>query len=501
MKIFKRILLVTMALCLGGFIGNVFSSHFVSPASADDVSDDAEITIRIKSHESTMTWFAADFICPVTDSTTNRKLLAATENTLSAEVFDGKSLSIIDVAVALSNLNNNLWTVDQATEFVGSTITTDEWSEFIDTLKSDNLPLKQSFDQENFNNFLNKKTVDTYEKKQVDAASGKTAYTLLWYYPEKANDTKAKITYKMADGSAVPADKVPENPRIVTGVSGDTYTDTNHYLIPKIDGYEANANEFTFDNHGKLDADGDQDITITYAKPSPVNHSTGASEPDVVTSDPFKVYGKRGLYRYQNPDFNKSERLQGYAKKSKTYAPIFTVVKTVKNKAGLARYQLSDGSYITANPDYVAKLYWQGTHYQTLYVTNPRGVNAHQTTTFTDKLGHYKQGSAVTVIKRVRKGQMTRYQLADGTYITGNKQWVSPNRPRLVTRVKAKTKVTVYRNTDLKRIHTHYAKNHLIAVKGWDDTNGDRSAKPGQKLYRVSGGYILANTRDLKVIK
>ncbi|MFC6274029.1 DUF5776 domain-containing protein [Levilactobacillus tangyuanensis] len=501
MKVFKRILLVSMALCLGGFIGDTISRHCVTPASDDDINNDAGINITIKFHEDPVAIIDQSFYYPVTETTTNHEILAMTEKATSDNVLEGQPFSFIKFSISLSNLNNNLWTIDQATEYVGLPFTANDWAAYTTMLKSDDLPLKQSFDNENFENYLNKRAVDTYDNRRTDPVSGQVFYLYNWYYPEKANDTRAKITYKMADGSAVPADKIPENPRIVTGVSGDTYTDTNHYLIPEIDGYKASTDNFTFDNQAKLDVKGDQDITITYTK-IPSSHNTAEpGEPDVATPDPFKVYGKRGLYRYQNPDFNKSERLQGYAQKSKTYAPIFTVIKTVKNKAGLARYQLSDGSYITANPDYVAKLYWQGAHYQTLYVTNPRGVTAHQATTFTDKLGHYKQGSAITVIKRVRQGQMTRYQLADGTYITGNKQWVSPNRPRLVTRVKTKAKVAVYRNTDLKQIRTHYAKNRIITVKGWDDTNGDRSAKPGQKLYRVSGGYILANARDLKVIK
>ncbi|WP_225426636.1 DUF5776 domain-containing protein, partial [Levilactobacillus tongjiangensis] len=64
---------------------------------------------------------------------------------------------------------------------------------------------------------------------------------------------------------------------------------------------------------------------------------------------------------------------------------------------------------------------------QRVVVFNPKGTYEYQQTTFSHakRVKHLKQGTVVHVKRLVRRGVMTRYQLTNGTYLTGNKQWVS----------------------------------------------------------------------------
>ncbi|MGX6428074.1 DUF5776 domain-containing protein [Levilactobacillus yonginensis] len=216
---------------------------------------------------------------------------------------------------------------------------------------------------------------------------------------------------------------------------------------------------------------------------------------------PFKIYGKQKLYRYTNPTFQNHQRVQAHAKKTRAHAPVFTVVKKTTSKNGAARYQLSDGSHVTANSKYVANLYWKSNSYKTLHVTNPKGVNVHRNTGLTSKVRHMKQGTAIKVAKVVKVGQTTRYQLPNGNYITGSKKYVSPTKPKTVQKVKAKTTVRVYKDVNLTKVAKTYKKGATIKVSGWDHSHGDKTHRSGVKRYKVAGGFITANSKYVKVVK
>lgn len=398
---------------------------------------------------------------------------------------------------------NKLWTLSQFMSYYAQVmgLSDSQVSEFTATFGSDPFKLKgQAIDEQATQKLFDQKV--TYD--------GSTSpFEVDLNVPLTKADISMKITYKMADGSNLPA-SVTDNAdssdgatatRVVTGYDGQVFNDKHHFLIPEISGYTANPTGITFDS-SKVGADGNQDVTITYSKPttatSSPNKPTKSTKPTSRVA--FKVYAKRGLNRYRNADFKRSERVQGYAKKAKAYAPIFSVVKTVTSKAGNQRYELADGTYITANADYVGKLYWSG-HYNKLFVTNPKGTNVYSSTTFTNKVRHLKQGAAVAVTKVVKQGLTTRYELADGTYITGNKQWVSPTKPTMVTKVKATTKINRYQTVNLKKRIKSYKKGSTITVKGWDYSHGDRPDISGTKRYRVAGGYITANPRLVHSVK
>ncbi|KRL21235.1 DUF5776 domain-containing protein [Lentilactobacillus kisonensis] len=140
----------------------------------------------------------------------------------------------------------------------------------------------------------------------------------------------------------------------------------------------------------------------------------------------FKVYAKKSLYSYKSVNFTKNNRVKKYVVKSRMTAPTFTVIAKAKSANGTARYKLSDGTYITANKKYVANLYWQTKH-SNLYVTNKTGLYEYKSTTLSKKnqVKHVKKGQALQVKKVVKHGATTRFQLTNGNYITGNKQFTS----------------------------------------------------------------------------
>jgi len=306
----------------------------------------------------------------------------------------------------------------------------------------------------------------------------------------------ATIKYVYANGSqAKPTQKV----------SGKVTDDAQTITSPTIAGYTPNQTDVNVDfSTNAFKTNPDQTITVTYTKKATNSGSTstpsGTVKDDVVANASLKVYAKQALYRYQHADFKKSDRIQGYAQKNRTYAPVFDVVKTVKSTAGHTRYELSDGTYITANPDYTGKLYWQGT-YPKLYVTNPKGINRYQTVKLATKVNHVKQGTALAITQVVKRGPMTCYKLADGTYVTGNKQLVSPIKPKVVMQVKAKTRVRLYKTVNLKQVIKTYKKGSIITVKGWDYSYGSNPSISGTKRYQVAGGYITANSRFVTPFK
>lgn len=233
------------------------------------------------------------------------------------------------------------------------------------------------------------------------------------------DDVTAIIHYQFANGQKAAPSK------LVYGPTGTTQKVTS----PTVSGYTPDQamTEVTFGTDRK-------ELTVTYT-PTPTNtgNNTDAgttTTPDQVTK-PFKsfmIYAKRALYQYPSATFKASQRQQFHRHQPRIKADTFKVIGTVKSTAGRLRYHLSDGSYVTANPDYVANLYWQGQSYQRIKVTNPRGTYQYKQTTFkrANRQTYLKKGTVVKVTQVIHKGYMTRYQLANGQYITGNKQWVTP---------------------------------------------------------------------------
>ncbi|WP_261809639.1 DUF5776 domain-containing protein [Levilactobacillus humaensis] len=293
------------------------------------------------------------------------------------------------------------------------------------------------------------------------------------------------VTYKSSDGKA----DLPDD-HDLNGMIGTTITDSD--VFPDIPGYTSRQKSITL-------TDKPQNLTVFYQK-NPSVPSNSETDNGIGNSS-FKVYGKQKFYRYKNVDFKKSERVQKYVKKPRIYAPVFTVVGTATSKAGNPRYKLSDGTYITAKSDYVAKLYWQKMTTQTMYVTNPKGIKTHATTIFNDQISRLKQGTAVPVTKLVKVGNVTRYELPDGTYITGSKCYVTPNKPKTVIKVQGRDGRNRYSDVNLNERLQHYKKGHVFKVTGWDYSHGWNTAVHGTKRYKVAGGYITGNPKLVKIVK
>jgi len=107
----------------------------------------------------------------------------------------------------------------------------------------------------------------------------------------------------------------------------------------------------------------------------------------------------------------------------------------------------------------------------------------------------------VAVTKLVKDGDTTRYQLANGTYVTGNQRYVTTDKPQWVTRVKAEGGRNLYSDVDLTHRLKHYRKGHIFTVKGWDYSYGHNQLISGTKRYKISGGYITGNPKLVKIIK
>jgi len=320
-----------------------------------------------------------------------------------------------------------------------------------------------------------------YETFPVDVNQGPQTFTIV----PQDQLLHATVNYKFADGTeAAPSAKL-------SGYAGLT---TVSAKSPTISGYTPDQKEVAV-----AFAPTEKTYTVTYkanpTTPTATESSASSSTADEATTfTPFKIYGKRALYTYKNATFKKNQRVSHYAQKAKAYAPIFEVVGTAKSTSGHLRYKLADGTYVTANADYVGALYWQGM-YQKLYVTNPKGTNAYDGTSFAQatKQKHYRQGTALTVVKQTQVGQTTRYELTNGTYVTGNKQWVSPTKPRLVKQVKVKRTIRLYRDVNGSTFIKRIKPGKTLTVTGWDYSHGRNPRLSGTLRYRVAGGYITAN--------
>lgn len=143
---------------------------------------------------------------------------------------------------------------------------------------------------------------------------------------------------------------------------------------------------------------------------------------------PFMIYTKQALYRYAKPTFKGKGRLKFYRRYSRQTAPTFKVVGVKRSANGRLRYKLADGSYVTARKAFVYNLYWQGKRYTKIRLD--RTVYQYKRTKFAkvNRQKRLKKGTLVTVKRVVHRGYMTRYQLSNGSYITGNKQFITPRR-------------------------------------------------------------------------
>ena len=141
---------------------------------------------------------------------------------------------------------------------------------------------------------------------------------------------------------------------------------------------------------------------------------------------PFMIYLKRALNRYLRATFKRNQIQQHYRQYSRQTAPTFKVVGTQRSSQGRLRYRLSDGGFVTARKAFTANLYWQGKTYTRLRVDRTIYQHSQAKLTRKSRIKVLKRGQVVRIKRMiVRRGYMTRYQLTNGQYVTGNKQFVT----------------------------------------------------------------------------
>lgn len=165
------------------------------------------------------------------------------------------------------------------------------------------------------------------------------------------------------------------------------------------------------------------------ASPNQTNPTT--TTPKVTSKSPSTksikvVYATTKLNLYRNQALTK--RATTYAKRTRTQRPTFTVLKQLTNRQGVKVYyvvnRISDRKgYISASNHYTTNAYYQ-TRGRKIKVISHYGLTSYQQAGLQTKKKHYRFGTTLTVKRIVKRGLTTRFQLADGSYVSGNKTLV-----------------------------------------------------------------------------
>jgi len=238
-----------------------------------------------------------------------------------------------------------------------------------------------------------------------------------------------------------------------------------------------------------------QSVTYTYAK----NIVTPVVKNSV-------IYATKGLNLYTTPTFSQSAKQAHYAKKSRMNRPMFKVVGFATSKNGVNRYRVKDlngrrvTGYITTRTDYVAPVYYAGKQKQ-VTVINSKGLNGYAKKNLTGKRAHYRQGQVLRVKQIVNHNLTTRFILGNGQYVSGNKKLVIAGKHVMPKRIRTKTAINRYGTANLTKKNKHIAKGTTLKVTGWAYSNANNFRKGDTLRYKVSGGYITANSRFIQTIK
>lgn len=147
------------------------------------------------------------------------------------------------------------------------------------------------------------------------------------------------------------------------------------------------------------------------------------------------VYASKKIALYKDSTFKKSQRIATYKKAKRVNRPMFIVKGYARSNDGILRYKVKDVNhgtktagktgYITANSKYVSPVYYRSVpKSKIITVISKNGVNAYKTASSKEKVKHYKRGTHLKIKKIVNYHLTSRYQLANGSYVTGNKKLV-----------------------------------------------------------------------------
>lgn len=175
----------------------------------------------------------------------------------------------------------------------------------------------------------------------------------------------------------------------------------------------------------------------TVTKPSTT--TTTVKVPSSAAKKGTTIYAVKKLSLYKTPTFKATNKVVSYTKVTRKDRPKFVVVGYARSANGALRYQVRDvnrGSqtfgkkgYITAKPSYAQSTYYQSLpKSKTVTVVNKTGVNAYRSSKLNGQIRHYKANAQLKVKKVVRYKTTTRYELSDGSFITGNKDFIIQGR-------------------------------------------------------------------------
>lgn len=228
------------------------------------------------------------------------------------------------------------------------------------------------------------------------------------------------------------------------------------------------------------------------------------------------------IYLYKNAQFKKSERKAFYARKPRINRPMFVVQKTVVNQNGRERYYVRGVNhrsktygfkgYITTQRSYVCPVYYQ-TKTKDITVIAASGINEYKNKDLSSKVKHLKQGTHFKVKRVVKYNLTTRYQLANGHYLTANRKLVihgkyitldgSKRKMPVTVKVINKKGINLYRtdNFSKKNKVRHYKQGSVLKVHRFEYSNPNSRQHFGVRRYAVKGGYITAHDNLVKVTK
>ncbi|WP_283678489.1 DUF5776 domain-containing protein [Lentilactobacillus sp. Marseille-Q4993] len=162
--------------------------------------------------------------------------------------------------------------------------------------------------------------------------------------------------------------------------------------------------------------------TSSSSSASSSSSSSSSNSAKKITNKMTKaIYAKRGIYEYKSTSFKKSNRVARVAKNK------VLKVKALVTENGVARYQLTNGKYVTANSKYVRNANYRAKH-SVIYVKSAKGINEYNKVSLTNKIKHLKKGTKLHVKKIVLNKYTSRFELTNGNFVTGNSKLISINR-------------------------------------------------------------------------
>ncbi|GAX00403.1 DUF5776 domain-containing protein [Secundilactobacillus silagei] len=155
-------------------------------------------------------------------------------------------------------------------------------------------------------------------------------------------------------------------------------------------------------------------------KPEPQPTPQPQPQPDKQATYPHSVYAKRSMRLHKNVSL--TNPIKSYKKQARAKAASFKIQGVAYDKNGNKRYKVK-GGYITANSKYVADSHFRSNKVKRVRVIGNK-VNSYKDVNLSSnkKVRSYKKGTKLNVKRIVKQGRMTRFELNNGRYITGNKQ-------------------------------------------------------------------------------